>query len=70
MPMARFLGYEDQGVGADRRCNRIVGGRIFGLSEKTADFGAGGWNTTLRDNATGAADVIGVNRKRLVSVER
>ena len=41
MPMARFLGYEDQGVGADRRRNRIVGGRIRSDTEKIADLDAG-----------------------------
>ena len=53
MPMALFRGYQDQGVGADRRCNRIVGGRIFSVTtehRQSAENAAGCQNSceTLR----------------------
>ena len=59
-----------QGVGADRGCNRIVDGRHFGISEKTADFGAGGLEIKSGDDAPALSGLLDVAGDALVSFER
>ena len=71
----RPLGISRHGVGCDRRCKAIVGGRILpgagksGESEKAADPKAGGVNVASGDDAPAGARFIGVDGDGLVGFE-